>query len=260
MPTSHAREPLELKSFWGKLNISPLTLSLILFLVLTGLKAYGFLGGELHQATPVLVSYLLMWVAPLLILTPLGREQIGFGQTASFAWILIAVGAGAALAAIFHQAGLLLYGKSEQHWFSSVAYTLQSDDRITLFSQKTAFYIFSVPAVLASPVGEELFFRGLIERAGRDRFDRIKAAIIAAGLFAAAQIFIHGIYRAGSGLELMTASGSIWIFLMFTAGLFFSYLRYKSGSIWPPILCHATFNFTVTYFVFYSILVSHPRT
>lgn len=254
------QEPLELSRPWRSLFPSPLALALTLFVVLTGLRAYGFLGSDLFYGLPVTIGFVLMWFVPSVFLTRYGRAQIGFNRPLSLKWIALALLLGGAAAAACYALGILIYGKGDQNWFASVAYTFQADERISQLPRHLAFVAFSVPAVIASPLGEEIFFRGVVEQANRDRMSRLAASCFAAALFALAQLLHHGIYRSWESVEIMPTSGALWFALMFATGLLLSYLRQKGESIWTAVAAHAAFNLVVNVCIFYSLLVSHPQT
>lgn len=75
-----------------------------------------------------------------------------------------------------------------------------------------------------APFAEELFFRGLVYPLMRNRMGAATAIILNAALFAA----VHIIPQLLPGL--------------FVIGLFLSYLRERSGSIWPGVMYHAMQN------------------
>lgn len=254
------KEPLELCRPWRRMFPSPLALALLLFVILTSLRAYGYLGSEFFEGPPVMIGFVLMWFVPLVFLTQYGREQIGFSQRLSPKWISIGVFLGATAAFFCYLLGIILYGKSDQNWFVSVAYNFQTDGRIAQLPRHIAFIAFTVPAVLASPIGEEIFFRGVIEQSNRDRMSPRKAACFSAALFSLAHLIHHGIYRSNDGIELMPISGTIWFTLMFATSLVFSFLRQKGVSIWTAVGAHAAFNLVMNITIFYSLFVTHPQT
>ncbi|MDQ8186059.1 type II CAAX endopeptidase family protein [Pelagicoccus sp. SDUM812002] len=254
------KEQLELSRPWRRLFPSPLPLVLILFVILTGFRAYGYFGREFFHGTSVMIGFVLMWFVPLVFLTRYGREQIGFRRSISWKWMLYGILLGGAAAAICYLLGVLLYGKSDQNWFVSVAYTFQSDERIAQLPRHLAFIAFTVPAMLASPIGEEIFFRGVAEQAGRDRMSPVSCACFAATLFALAHLIHHGIHSGLNGIEIMPVSGTIWFILIFASSLVFSLVRQKGGSIWTAVFAHATFNLVMNITIFYSLLVTDPKT
>lgn len=257
---SESNTPLDLSPIWRRICPSALALSLILFVILTGFRVYGYFGSDLFQGPPIMIGFILMWIVPLLFLSQIGREQIGFGQPISFKWIFIALLSGATLATICHFIGIALYGKGEQNWFVSVAYAYQSDERIALLERHVAYAIFTIPAIIASPIGEEIFFRGMIEQSNRHRWSPLAGASLSAGLFALAHLTHHGIYRGFNGIEIMPVSGAIWFALMFGTSLVFSYLRRRGSSIWTAVIAHSAFNLAMNTYIFYSLFVTEPQT
>ncbi|MPZ87633.1 MAG: CPBP family intramembrane metalloprotease [Nitriliruptorales bacterium] len=79
-------------------------------------------------------------------------------------------------------------------------------------------------AVLLAPIGEELFFRGLLFQALR-RSLRLWPAIVVSGL-------AFGL----SHLELLA------FVLLFPVGMYFAWLFHRRGSLLVPVAAHATFN------------------
>lgn len=109
---------------------------------------------------------------------------------------------------------------------------------------------FYVPACLFSPIGEEIFFRGLLHRALQERFGERTAAVSEAGLFGLVHVCHHGLWLAALGWIFLPLSGSLWVLLMFGTALLFSALRQRSGSLGPAVMAHATFNATMNTFIF----------
>jgi len=235
-------------------------LSLALFILLTCFRVYGYFGSDLFEDPPIMVGFVLMWILPLLFLSRKGREQIGFGQPASLRWIFFAFLGGAALASVCYLIGIGLYGKSDQNWFVSVAYSYQSDERIALLERHIAYILFTIPAIIVSPIGEEFFFRGMIEQSNRHRWSPVAGACLSASLFALAHLAHHGIYRGYNGIEFMPVSGAIWFALMFATSLVFSFFRHKGCSIWTAVLAHSGFNLAMNTYIFYSLFVTQPQT
>ncbi|GAC1573068.1 MAG: hypothetical protein NVS3B18_06340 [Candidatus Dormibacteria bacterium] len=88
-----------------------------------------------------------------------------------------------------------------------------------------------ITAVLAAPFVEELFFRGFLLRYLRGRMPIGWAVVISSVIFSVA----HFQY------------GQPTLFLpIFTTGLILGAIYHYSGSIWPGVLTHATFNLVAT--------------
>jgi len=86
-------------------------------------------------------------------------------------------------------------------------------------------------AVMAAPFVEELFFRGFLFRYLRGRVPIGWAVVISSAIFSVA----HFQY------------GEPTLFLpIFTTGLVLAAIYHYSGSLWPGVLTHATFNLVAT--------------
>ena len=105
--------------------------------------------------------------------------------------------------------------------------------------------------MIFSPLGEELFFRGFLQQAVEERWNRRTGVIVDAGWFAVVHLFHHGIVRIDGQLRLLPLSGCIWMLLIFATGVLFAFLRQKTGSLVAPILSHAAFNLGMNFTIFY---------
>jgi membrane protease YdiL (CAAX protease family) len=102
--------------------------------------------------------------------------------------------------------------------------------------------VFTVPAILFSPIGEEIFFRGLLQHALERRFSPRASTIAECGAFAAIHLCHHGLFLTATGLALRPLSGAIWMLLMFGTAWMFAWLRQSTGSLLPAVVSHAVFN------------------
>lgn len=87
-----------------------------------------------------------------------------------------------------------------------------------------------IAVVLAAPVAEELFFRGLLFRGLRRRLDRWASALISAAIFAVFHV-----------IPLLMP-------LLFVVGLGLAWIYERRGSLLPAMAAHAAFN-VIGYFL-----------
>lgn len=120
--------------------------------------------------------------------------------------------------------------------FNALAYGLGFTDFVTDLRPFIALLSspWWAPAVLAvavgAPVAEELLFRGfLLPALSRSRLGFAGATALATTAWTAMHIGY-------------SAAGLAEVFLM---GLYFSWLLWRTGSLWVPLVCHAAFNATV---------------
>lgn len=93
-----------------------------------------------------------------------------------------------------------------------------------------------IPFALLIPAGEELFFRGYIQKTLQRKFNVIISIMLASMLFAS----IHLQFT-----NLMIPSGSLdwhWFYITVFLGIFSGVLFYKTKSIVPSIILHMTAN------------------
>ena len=247
-----------LREPWSRLALTPLRLTAGLFVVFAALRAESYFGGESFRGLPLMAGFLAMWFVPPLFLTAEGARRAGLVRPRGVMWIPVALFFGTGCAYACYLIGFFAYGYGEGNWFVTVGQTYQSDPRLATLSQSAAFAVFTLPAVLFSPVGEELFFRGFAHEAAREKWGYARASLIVAGLFAAIHLVHHGIYRSEQGWGFLWVSGSIWFALMFGTSLVFTWLRRSFGSIWVSALAHAAFNLTMNYTIFYALFVRAP--
>ena len=116
------------------------------------------------------------------------------------------------------------------------------------------FIMFTIPAILFSPIGEEILFRGLIQQTVAERWGRIWGTGVAAFLFAGVHLLHHGILKDSTGWTVLWTSGGIWWLLIFSTSVVFSWLRLRYRSLVPSIVAHASFNLAMNWTIFYLLL------
>jgi len=86
--------------------------------------------------------------------------------------------------------------------------------------------------------GEEVFYRGYLQRSLRSRFGAL-ASIVAASLLFAARHYTQVLL---GWPDVDWGSATIWVAASFVASLAFGWLYERTRSLWPSILCHYVFN------------------
>ena len=96
--------------------------------------------------------------------------------------------------------------------------------------QSDAFWLFALAIVVGAPLSEELLFRGfLLSSLAQTRLGYFGATLATT----LGWTVLHAGY---SGLGLVE---------VFLAGLFFSWLLWRTGNLWVPLVCHAFYNAVV---------------
>jgi membrane protease YdiL (CAAX protease family) len=239
----------ENSSHWRYWLILPWATALAAGLVLAAMRVVGVLGpAQWRWLLPM--GFVVMAALPWLVMTRPGRRSIGLRRGTDWRFYALALATGCVAALVCGLLGLALFGVDSDNWFLSIA----NSYRNTLDTRGLALWqlhlFFTLPACLFSPIGEEIFFRGLLHGALQERFGARVAAVSEAGLFGLVHVCHHGLWMAATGWAFRPESGVLWMLLMFGTALVFSALRQRSKSLGPPILAHAMFNATMNTFIF----------
>jgi membrane protease YdiL (CAAX protease family) len=242
---STSPQPVFLKPIWTALLGPPWLVSLVVLMVLAGVRFFAVLSPYALQELFFLQT-MAMWALPFIFLTTNGRRQIGLtehGMTASS--MLLSVLAGAACGFLFFALGMAIYGDSPNNWCISIRNYLHFDEMRGLLTPLELFGIYSLPAIFLNPVGEEILFRGFIQESFAQRFNPRFATLVNSLLFGLVYLSLHGIWHDASGYHLRLASAALAVVLMGCVGGVFTLCRTLSGSLWPAMAAHAAFNLTM---------------
>jgi membrane protease YdiL (CAAX protease family) len=196
------------------------------------------------------VVFVSMAALPWLLLSPEGRRQIGLKRPTRPSYYLLGIAGGALGAALCFALAVLLYGSSTDNWFVSIAnsnYRIMPTDGWSLLRLHLTF---TIAACLFSPIGEEIFFRGLLQRVLEQRFSVPRSSAIEAALFGLVHLCHHGILATAAGLVLLPGSGALWVSAMFALSLALAWLRKRGDSVLPAIVAHSAFNATMNILIF----------
>lgn len=203
----------------------------------------------------VSLCFVLMAVTPLVLLTREGRRRIGMTWPARPGHLLSALLAGALCCGVMILSAAWLFGPGDGNAFRYIADSYaglpsRMDDQTRLI----LFLVFAAIGMTFSPIGEELFYRGLLHECFADRLGERRAAVIDASAFALVHIAHFGlVWRAGAW-ALLPGPAVWWICGLFVTGLIFVWSRRASGSIIGAIAGHAGFNLAMTGWIFYGVL------
>ncbi len=242
-----------IKESWSRKGLSFFVIGIVAALLFATLRAVGTIGPQAYRF--VLPSgFILMMLMPFIFLNKEGRRKIGLVKSHDAKYYLIAIAAGTGLALVCYGLGWILFGLSADNWFVSIRYSYFNTVDATGKSVFLLFLIFTIPALLFSPIGEEIFFRGFLQEALVTRLSYNRSMVIDSLFFALIHLFHHGIVKDQAGqLTFYPVSGFIWVLLMFGTAIVFAILKKKSGSIYPAIVSHAVFNLTMNLCIFYGL-------
>lgn len=229
---------------------SALPLLVILALIFAALRVAGMLGpASLRWMVPL--GFVLMALAPWALLDRAGRCAIGLRRPDA-ARFLPAVLAGAGAAVACGALGVLLFGAGPDNWYASVATYYRGTMDTSRLGMAALYLIFTTPALVFSPIGEEIFFRGLLQRALEERLSVRTATWLECAAFGLVHLCHHGlaVSAAGVGLSVRPLSAALWVGLMFLVALMFAQIKKRSGSLYPAMAAHAAFNAVMNAVIF----------
>jgi len=214
---------------------------LILYVLLALIRGFGVFGPE-NIRILIMVGFLLMWFLPFLFFSRFGWKSIGLRKVDKPLWLLwgFLIGGGAALV-VLGVGELFVLGGSE-HYFVTIINQVISPEMREFLPFTSVFFITTIPSIIFSPVGEELFFRGMVHEAVKEKTNEQVAMLINSFAFAFVHIMHYGFVIEGTAVHYLFSPGIVWVILMFGLSVLFTLCRKKSGSIFPAIVAHASFN------------------
>lgn len=220
-----------------------------LVLIFSWMRATGALGPSyLRWLLPL--GFCIMAILPWLLLTAEGRLTIGLTKPKTKSSYLLAIGYGFGSAFLCFLLGVLLFGNTGENWFVNIGNNYKTMMDTSHLSFLMLNLIFTLPALIFSPIGEEIFYRGVLQKTLEQKLSVFTSTTIECSLFAIVHLVHHGIIKTATGLTLLPVSGFLWMLQMFFVALMFSWLRTKTGSLYTAILAHMVFNLTMNFTIF----------
>lgn len=233
----------ELRPFWGRIFFYNWKFGLFLILIICIPRFILVLnansGGNFGYIGLIMT---LSAIAPFIFLTKFGRNQIGITKPQNYKWLFFALLAGLIISLLLHFIGQILYDNSFQNWFQYIGKSLD---------KSKGFAIIASMGIIFSPIGEELFFRGIVHTSFSKSIGEKKASLVDSSAFALTHISHFGLVFINNKWDFYLIPTLIWVASMFLGSLLFIAFRKKVGSILGAIVCHAAFNFGMTYCIFY---------
>jgi membrane protease YdiL (CAAX protease family) len=190
-------------------------------------------------------------IIPFLFLSSSGRIIIGIKRPKSIKWLVIAGLLGVSASIILYFFGNILYQNSYENWYVYIGESYNIPDSISLKDKRILFLIVALSGMLFSPIGEELFFRGIVHSSFRKSLDEWKVIVIDCSFFALIHLAHFGIVYVNNQWHFFLIPSIIWTLSMFLVGFLFYEMRKMSDSIVGSIVCHSGFNLGMIYCIFY---------
>lgn len=190
-------------------------------------------------------------LAPFTLLNRRGQTEIGLVKSRRYKWISVAFISGVSASLMLFYLGQLLYGVSYENWYVYIAKSYNIPAGINETDKRIMFIIMAAVGVTFSPIGEELFFRGIVQSSFASSFGEKRAVIIDGLAFSLTHISHFGLVFINNGYTLFTTPALIWVSSMFLVSLLFYYFKKRSESLVGAVSCHAGFNLGMIFSIFY---------
>jgi membrane protease YdiL (CAAX protease family) len=242
----------ELKPFWNRFFSFSWKFGLVLLIIVCIPRFILVLNANVTGSyNSIALIMIVSALAPFIFLTKKGLKQIGITKPQNYKWLLVSFFSGIIFSIFLYFVGDLLYGDSYNNWYKYIGKSYNIPAEISLSDKKIYFFIFAFTGMIFSPIGEELFFRGIVHSAFAKSVGDFKASIFDSTAFAITHISHFGLVFLMNQWDFLTIPAIIWVLNMFLAGILFFYFSKKSNSILGAIVCHSGFNLGMTYSIFY---------
>ncbi|MCF2447673.1 CPBP family intramembrane metalloprotease [Dyadobacter sp. CY345] len=202
---------------------------------------YGFIGLIMAASA----------AAPFLFLSRSGRRKIGILITKKYRSLFIAAIAGLTASILLHYLGQIFHGNSYENWYVYIGKSYKIPAEIDERGKAILFTIMAITGMTFSPIGEELFFRGIVHASFAKSIGDTKASFVDSAAFAITHISHFGLIFLDGQWTLLKMPALIWVLSMFLVSIMFFLFKKHSESILGAIICHAAFNLGMIYSIFY---------
>lgn len=190
-------------------------------------------------------------IVPFIFLSKFGRKEIGLIKPKKYSWLLWSFFFGLIFSTLLYFLGELIYNNTLENWYVYIGKSYNIPVEISSKDKLVLFVFMAISGMIFSPIGEELFFRGIVHSSFAKSFGNTKASIIDSFAFSLVHISHFGLVFINNEWKLLTLPTFIWTLSMFLLGVLLYQCRKKSGSILSSILCHSAFNLGMIYCIFY---------
>jgi membrane protease YdiL (CAAX protease family) len=190
-------------------------------------------------------------IVPFIFLGKYGLKKIGISKPEKYNLLLIAFVSGLIASILLYFPGRSLYGNSYENWYNYIGKSYNIPLGINRNEKAILFIFMSLSGMTFSPIGEELFFRGIVHSSFAKSIGEKKASIVSSSAFALTHISHFGLVYINNQWNFLATPTLIWVLSMFLVSMLFFNFRKYSGSILGAIICHSAFNLGMIYCIFY---------
>lgn len=242
----------ELRGFWGRFFSFNWKFGLALILLVCVPRFILVLRANMTGSYQVIgIVMLVSALVPFIFLQRNGRRQIGITRPAHTRLLWLSLLAGLTGSLLLYLLGQWIFGDGEGNWYRYIGRSYRIPQGIAPQDKLILFTITGGMGMIFSPIGEELFFRGIVHSAFATSTGDHKASIIDSAAFAATHISHFGLVFVNQEWKFLVLPALIWAAAMFLVSRMFFIFKTRSGSLLGAILCHAAFNLTMIFCIFY---------
>jgi hypothetical protein len=190
-------------------------------------------------------------IAPFIFLSKYGRREIGITKPKKYNWLLIAFAIGLIASILLYFLGQSLFGNTYENWYQYIGKSYKIPTGIDAHNKAIMFAIMALTGMTFSPIGEELFFRGIVHASFAKSIGEKKASIVDSLAFALTHISHFGLVFVNSQWDFYTIPAILWVASMFLVSVLFFISKRRTGSLLGAMICHSAFNLGMIYCIFY---------
>ena len=192
-------------------------------------------------------------ILPFLFLSRHGRRKIGIRKPTNYRWIGYSLVIGVLLSAALFALGYALYGDTFNNWYVYIGKSYGIAEGLSAQDKLVYFLIYAVSGMTFSPIGEELFFRGIVHGSFAKDIGEHRASVVDSLAFALTHLAHFGIVYISGAWQFLPVPAMLWVLGMFVTSIAFFRCKQRTGSIIGAIVSHAGFNLAMIYVIFYHL-------
>ena len=241
-----------LRSFWSRYFSYGWKFGLVLILLICVPRFALVLRANVTGSYQVIgIIMVISALVPFIFLNKKGRRKMGITRPRKYRMLPVGFLAGLAGSLVLFLLGQWLFGEGEGNWYRYIGRSYQIPEGIAANDKLILFAITAGMGMIFSPIGEELFFRGIVHEAFARSIGDRRASLVDSAAFAATHISHFGLVFMGQQWKFLVLPALIWVAAMFLVSRMFFFFKQATGSLLGAILCHAAFNLGMIYVIFY---------
>ena len=242
----------ELKSIWLKFFKFDWKFGLFLLLLVCVPRFFLVLqANQTGNYAPIGAIMFISALIPFLFLSKYGRKKVGIRSAKAITQVFLALLYGILASLVLYWIGEVLYANSYENWYLYIGKSYNIPEAITPSDKQTLFFIMAFTGMIFSPIGEELFFRGIVHASFAKSVGENKASLIDSTAFALTHIAHFGLVFLDQNWRFFFLPTLLWVIAMFLVSILFFTMKQKSDSLIGAVVCHSGFNLGMIYSIFY---------